>query len=123
MKEVLFKKEYTKYENIKHRGHNPINFINKVVETENDPFLFNEFCVNKPTPRHPLFVHELTDNTEETFLENFGNPMWSILKSYFMVVVEKDEDKVAIKTFSGFKYAYYEWLPSLQKNLWGVLIF
>jgi hypothetical protein len=104
MKEVLFKKEYTKYENIKHREHNPINFINKVVETENNPFEFNEFCVPKPTPRHPFFMHELTDNTEEIFSENFGNPMWSVQKSYFMVVVEKDEDKVAIKTFSGFKY-------------------
>ena len=75
MKEVLFKKEYTKYENIKHREHNPINFITNVVEGEDNIFAFNESYVSKPTPRHPLFMHELTENTEETFSENFGNPM------------------------------------------------
>jgi hypothetical protein len=35
-------------------------------------------------------------------VENFGNPMWSVSKQYFMVVVEKEGDKVAIKTFDGF---------------------
>jgi hypothetical protein len=118
MKEVLFKKEYTKYENIKHREHNPINFIGNVVENDDDVFVSNVIHISKPTPRHPLFMHELTDNTEEIFLENFGNPMWSVQKSYFMVVVEKDEDKVAIKTFNGFKYrrAGVQWFK-MSKNM------
>lgn len=118
MKEVLFKKEYTKYENIKHREHNPINFISNVGECDDDVFGSNVIYISKPTPRHPLFMHELTDNTEEIFSENFGNPMWSVQKSYFMVVVEKEEDKVVIKTFSGFKYrrAGVQWFK-ITKNM------
>ena len=118
MKEVLFKGQCTKYENIKHREHNPINFISNTVDSDDDVFGFNEAHVSKPTPRHPLFMHELTDNTEETFSENFGNPMWSVQKSYFMVVVEKDGDKVVIKTFNGFKYrrAGVQWFK-ISKNM------
>ena len=100
MKEVLFKGQYTKYENIKHREHNPINFISNTDDFVGNCFGLNEVHVSKPTQRHPLFMHELTDNTEETFSENFGNPMWSVQKSYFMVVDEKDEDIVVIKSFS-----------------------
>ena len=118
MKEVLFKGQYTKYENIKHREHNPINFISNTDDVVGNCFGINEVHVSKPTPRHPLFMHELTDNTEEIFSENFSNPMWSVQKSYFMVVVEKDGDKVVIKTFNGFKYrrAGVQWFK-ISKNM------
>jgi hypothetical protein len=48
------------------------------------------------TSKHPLFNHHKTHYTEEIFSENFANPMYSVSKTYFMVVVEKEGDKVAM---------------------------
>ncbi len=110
MKEVLYKKEYTKYENIKYKECSPINHMTRfnsepVPPSDDNIFDFSDTKIfaPEPTKRHPLFLHDSTHNTEEVFSEHFGNPMWSIQKNYFMVVVERDGDKVAIKTFSGFK--------------------
>jgi hypothetical protein len=101
MREVLYKNEYVRYESVRHRDTNPINYLyNESLNDDNDIFSLHH---RKPsaTQKHPLFQHDVTFKDEETFVENFGNPMWSISKDYFMVVVEKDGDKVAIKTFSG----------------------
>jgi len=110
MKEVLYKKEYTKYENIKYKECNSINHMTRfnsdsTPTSDDNIFDFSETIIfySEPTKKHPLFLHDSTHNTEEMFSENFGNPMWSVSKQYFMVVVERCEDKVTIKTFSGFK--------------------
>lgn len=95
MKEVLFKKEYVNYENNKYKNYNPIDFYT----THNN---INDFIIS-PSNDRPLFRHESTDFSEETFSENFINPMWNLTKYNFMVVVEKDGDKVSIKTFKGYK--------------------
>lgn len=97
MREVLFKSEITKYETIEYKSCSPIK--------ENlDEFDLNMVLHGGASSRHPLFIHHKTYNTEEIFSENFANPMCSITKSYFMVVVEKDGDKVAIKIFNGYKH-------------------
>lgn len=97
MKEVLFKKECIKYENSKYKDYSPIEYVAKEENNLHDfGFLVPVF---PPTEKHPLFLHESTDFTEESFSENFINPMWGLSKYYNMVVVEKDEDKVSIKTF------------------------
>jgi hypothetical protein len=104
MKQVLYKKEYKTYSNTKYKDSTPIGYIQKYVESDENIFGFNEARVDRPTRKHPHFSYELTDNTEQTFSDNFANPIWSIQKSYFMVVVEKDGDKVSIKTFHGWKH-------------------
>jgi len=101
MKEVLYKNEYVRYESIKYKDYSPIDSLSN--ETSNDEDVFQLHCSkSNATQKHPLFLHDSTFKDEEAFLKNFGNPMWSVSKQYFMVVVEKEGDKVAIKTFEGF---------------------
>ena len=95
MKEVLFKREYSRYENYKYKDYNPIDFNNSHESNS---------LLRAPTKENPLFRHDITDLSEETFSENFINPMWSLTKYNYMVVVEKYGDKVSIKTFKGFKH-------------------
>jgi hypothetical protein len=97
MREVLFKSEITNYETIEYKSCSPI-------KEKLDEFDFNMVLHGQSTSKHPLFIHHKTYNTEEIFSENFANPMFSITKTYFMVVVEKEGDKVAIKIFNGFKH-------------------
>ena len=101
MKEVLYKNEYVRYESIKYKDSSPVNYLSNQTSNDDNDFLVNH-SKSSATEKHPLFLHDSTFKGEETFVENFGNPMWSISKQYFMVVVEKDGDKVAIKTFDGF---------------------
>ena len=104
MKQVLYKKEYTTYSNTKYKDSNPIDYIQKHVESDDNILGFNEGQISRPTKKHPAFLYELSDSSEQVFSDNFANPIWSIQKSYFMVVVEKDGDKVSIKTFHGWKH-------------------
>jgi hypothetical protein len=53
--------------------------------------------------KYPYFQFESTFADEKTFIENFGNPLFHILKEYIMVVVEKNGDKVSLKIFYGRK--------------------
>ena len=54
--------------------------------------------------RHPVFVVDKTTTDIEGYIENYGNPLCEVSKSYFMVVIEKKEDKVSLKIFDGFRY-------------------
>jgi hypothetical protein len=57
--------------------------------------------INQPTKKHPLFVVDKVTTDEESYTENYGNPICTVIKSYVMVVVEKTEDKISIKVFRG----------------------
>jgi hypothetical protein len=98
VKEILYKKEYIKYDNIKYKDCSPTDYITKTNEYK--------FRVKYllPTKKHPLFLLESNDLTEKNFTENFNNPIWSVSRQNFLVVVEKDGDKIALKTFETFKY-------------------
>jgi hypothetical protein len=117
MKEVLFKREYVRYESIKYKDSSPVNFLSNGTDDAEDVFLIN-LSELSATKKHPLFLHDSTFKDEKTFVENFGNPMWSVSKQYFMVVVEKEGDKVAIKTFDGFfhRRAGVQWFKK-TKNM------
>jgi hypothetical protein len=60
--------------------------------------------INQPTKKHPLFVVEKTTTDEESYTENYGNPMCTVTKSHVMVLVERIDDKVSIKVFRGFRH-------------------
>ena len=98
MKEILYKKEYIKYDNIKYKDCSPTDYITKTNE-----YRFRAKYL-LPTKKHPLFLLESNDLTEKNFTENFNNPIWSVSRQNFLVVVEKDGDKIALKTFETFKY-------------------
>jgi hypothetical protein len=102
VKELLYKKEYVRYENVKYKDSIPIDYVSK-SNKPNDDGIFTEYIL-PPTKKHPVFLHESTDRTEEIFSENFGNPIWSVSKHNFLVIIERDGDKIAIKTFETFKF-------------------
>lgn len=107
MKVELFKQSYQVYSNVSHKSISPINWRGdkKLASSDdwlNDEISFNQF--NPPTSKHPLFIVEKTTKDEETYVENYGNPMYEITKYTTMIVVEKDGDKVALKFFSGYRH-------------------
>lgn len=69
---------------------------------EGDDWL-GEIVSSPPTKKHPLFHIKKTTTDEESYLENYGNPMCTVTKMHAMVVVERNGDKVALKLFHGFR--------------------
>ena len=96
MKQEIYKKSFEKYESIVYKNTSPIN-PNSPREEE------NFILMNYPTEKYPLFTLDKTFTDDKTYIENYGNPMYSVTKHYVMVVVEKNEDKVSLKVFRGLK--------------------
>lgn len=65
----------------------------------------------KESTKHPHFEFETSHQDEKTFVENFGNPLYSVEKKYAMVVVERTGEKVSLKLFYGYK-------NRMPGNLW-----
>ena len=107
MKEVLYKKESKIYTNYKYKDCSPINYYDRIDNLNNmdleDIFWTGMQRPEKATSKYPLYLNDIQDSSEETYSENFGNPIWSVNKQYFMVLVEKEEHKVSIKLFYGFR--------------------
>jgi hypothetical protein len=102
MKEVLFKKEYSKYETVEHESYSPFPYFRKKIKDE--ILGFDAEVGPVPTKKHPLFIHKKTNDTEEEFVVKFADQMCSVHRLHSTVVVERDGDKVAIKLFFGFKH-------------------
>ena len=102
MKEVLFKKEYSKYETVEHEPYSPFPYFRKKIKDE--ILGFDAEVGPVPTKKHPLFIHKKTNDTEEEFVARFADQMSSVHRIHSTVVVERDGDKVAIKLFYGFKH-------------------
>jgi hypothetical protein len=98
MKEEIYKISFKKYNSIKFRDCNVIKSKNTHMSE-----LFGLVIEETPTQKHPLFVRESSNTTEECFVENFANQLYSVMVEYVMVVVERNGDKVAIKMFQGYK--------------------
>ena len=98
MKEEIYKKSFVNYESILYKDTLPIN-INYLNKEED----FMEMNYSMPTEKHPLFIIDKKFTDETTYIENYGNPMYSLMKQYIMVVVEKNGDKICLKIFRGYK--------------------
>ena len=96
MKQVVYKKSFEKYTTVRYNDFNPI----KAVTLSND---FPSEFVYGASEKHPLFQMKETLEGEKHFVENFANPMCSVLKQYVMIVVETNGDKVVLKLFCGHK--------------------
>jgi hypothetical protein len=98
MKEEIYKISFKKYNSAKFKDHSSIFPKNNFVSNDS-----NFDIVEIPTQKHPFFKMESSNSTEECFVENFVNPLYSVLMEYVMVVVEKNDHKVCIKMFQGYK--------------------
>ena len=115
MKEVLYKREFVKYENAEYKDCSPINYLTRVKNGDRDGTLTPNHY-SEPTQKHPLFLYDKFDNTEEFFEKNFGNPKCLVSRWNFLVLIEKNEDKISIKTFDTFKHrrAGVQWFKTVK---------
>jgi hypothetical protein len=106
MKVEIFKQNFETFNCVSHHEHNPIGgrHLNPIMDMDD---LFGEGMIihktEPPTRKHPLFLIKKTTTDQESYLENYGNPMCTVTKMHAMVVVERNGDKVSIKLFHGFR--------------------
>jgi hypothetical protein len=91
MREVLYKKEFVKYETTFYKLETPIR--------DDGSFASLEQLFLPPTKKHPLFLYDKVMTDEETYSENFLNQMVRLHKDNLLLVIEKEGDKVAMKIF------------------------
>lgn len=96
MKEVLYKREFVKYECNSYACSSPINDKGMYTDTA--------LMYSPPTKKHPLFLYQSAQNTEEFFSENFQNPMTMVSQYSALVVIERSGDKISMKLFDGFMH-------------------
>lgn len=100
MKEEIYKKNFESYSCIKYKDQTPIG--NDFYIKNQD--VFGEKEMAGPTEKHPYFEMEESFIGEEHFIKNFTNQLYSVGKTYIMLVVEKVGDKVVFKHFQGSKW-------------------
>jgi len=100
MKEEIYKKSFESYSCIKYKDQTPIGSDFHIKNQD----VFGVKEMYGPTDKHPYFDLEESLKGEEHFIENFANPLYSVAKTYIMLVVEKVGDKVVIKHFQGSKW-------------------
>ena len=91
MKEVLYKISGSKFLNNICRDTSSIEELDRDRKISGDNF---------DGKRRFLFKHKETNHSEDFYIQNYGNPLVSIRRDNVMIVVEKNEDKIALKLFS-----------------------
>jgi len=107
----IYKFTKSKYTTNIFKSHNEFNgnlvrLLGRYHETEefsveNEDNLFGVKMSNSEmySSKHPKWTIDKSLYTEEDFVENYGNPMASVMIYRPTVVVTKDDKKVAIKFF------------------------
>lgn len=88
MKHELYKRSFERYTSVKHKDTSPVG-----------P---NDYS-DEYTNLYPKFVQTEVSNDEETFVREFGNPIYTVTKTYCMIVLEEKEEKISLKLFFGNK--------------------
>ena len=116
MKEEIFKHNVESYYNEMGNDHTPISKLDEAEKRWNND-------KDMGFRRRLTFSVKGTDKTKESFVENYGNPLWTVERHYSMVVVERDGDKVALKLFTGGSVRKMG-LPYFKKNkfMWFVTV-
>jgi hypothetical protein len=111
MKEEIFKVSYEAYTTVVFHDTVPITFPHSrnkyFFEDENeediwDQLLYANDRVNL-SKKSDVYLENFVSNVEEDFVLHYGNPLARVLKSYLMILVERDGDKVSMKVFNGFR--------------------
>ena len=92
MKNEIFKVSFAKYQSEKFKD---------CISLDEPGLGFLE--LRETDSRHPHFVREKSFDDEKTFVENFGNPLYSVLRNYTMIVIEEKGDNISLKIFWGGK--------------------
>ena len=115
MKEEIFKVNYESYTTVVFHDTVPICFPhprNKYFFDDDDEddediwkkdfykIAYDQVSLSKTSD---VFLENYVSNVEQDFILHYGNPLSRVLKSYLMVVVERDGDKVSMKVFNGFR--------------------
>ena len=53
--------------------------------------------------RHGKFTLKNCYTSENQFVENYGNPLSGVAKKYTTLVIERSDDKLSLKLFTGLK--------------------
>jgi hypothetical protein len=83
-KKELFKDIIKSYETIFYQDHNTIGK--------------SEGTISK-SPKKGIFEYKTTKSNEESFLENYGNPLCSVWQKNLMIVLEENNDKISLKLY------------------------
>jgi hypothetical protein len=94
MSQEIFKINFSTFQTIFHKGYSPINFLEENKEVE----------YNMRTRNFHTYIPLSESDDELTFVQNFANPLASVGKTDFMVVIEKKEHKLSMKIFHGSKF-------------------
>ena len=110
MKEEIFKVKFDKFECTTVHDSTPLSYphprITNQLTVESLSWIDDD---EKPqrTPqernRRLVWIDKETFDSQEKYIENYGNPLAKVLKTYTMVVVEKEGHKVSMKLFWGFR--------------------
>jgi len=110
MKQEIFKVNYESYTMTMYNDIMPIDFphpTNSYWKKEIEDEILERFVeVSTPKTKRkpgPLFLENYTSHVEQDYFEHYGNPLCRVLKSYVMIVVERDGDKVSMKLYSGLR--------------------
>ncbi len=111
MKEEIFKVKYEKYECVIHHTSTPLSYphqrMGNQLTEESISWIdeVEEKLEQTPNRRNKrlVWIDNESFDSEEKYIENYGNPLARVLKTYVMVVVEKEEHKVSLKLFWGFR--------------------
>jgi len=111
MKEEIFKVNYEAYTTVVFHDTVPITFPHSrnkyFFEDENEGDIWDQLLHTNDkatlSKKSDVYLENFVSNVEEDFVLHYGNPLARVLKSYLMVVVERDGDKVSMKVFSGYR--------------------
>ena len=111
MKEEIFKVSYEAYTTVVFHDTVPITFPhprNKYFfEDENEADIWDQLLHTNDkatlSKKSDVYLENFVSNVEEDFVLHYGNPLARVLKSYLMILVERDGDKVSMKVFNGFR--------------------
>lgn len=111
MKEEIFKVSYEAYTTVVFHDTVPITFPHSrnkyFFEDENEAHIWDQLLYANDrvnlSKKSDVYLEDFVSNVEEDFVLHYGNPLARVLKSYLMILVERDGDKVSMKVFNGFR--------------------
>ena len=111
MKEEIFKVNYESYTTVVFHDTVPITFPHSrnkyFFDDENEADIWDQLLNTNDkltlSKKSDVYLENFVSNVEEDFVLHYGNPLARVLKSYLMVVVEREGDKVSMKVFNGFR--------------------
>ena len=111
MKEEIFKVNYEAYTTVVFHDTVPITFPHSrnkyFFDDENEADIWDQLLNTNDkvnlSKKSDVYLENFVSNVEEDFVLHYGNPLARVLKSYLMIVVERDGDKVSMKVFNGFR--------------------